>query len=370
MTRPGIIAAALGIWALAATTAQGQGSIESSGQTRGWYVGAEVGWSGLQSFDSSGAPGHIQFHDTPDQGFGGGGVAGYNFGRVRFEGELVFRRHEAGMLTVQPGSTGFPKLSGTASPKGNITSLALMANALVDILPHNDWTPYLGAGVGGVRIALDDLQIKGTNFVNKSDLQLAYQGIVGVRYQVTENLAVNLDYRYFAATDPDFKDLAGIPFKTTYATHNAMLGLTYHFPARRPSPPPSLPAAPPPIPAAAAPPQAPPPPMVRMFLVFFDFDKSVLTPAGQRVVEEAANTLRQVGAARIAVTGYTDLAGSAQYNIGLSKRRAETVRLALLKLGVANAAIIEAWHGKENPRVPTPDGVREAQNRRVEIVIP
>ena len=370
MTRRGIIAAALGVWTLAATTAHGQGTIQSSGQTRGWYVGAEVGWSGLQSFDSYGEPGHIQFHDTPDPGFGGGGIAGYNFGRVRFEGELVFRRHEAGALTVQPGSIGFPKLSGSASPKGNITSLALMANALVDILPHNDWTPYLGAGVGGVRIALDQLQVSGVNFVNKSDLQLAYQGIAGVRYQLNENIALNLDYRYFAATDPDFKDLAGIRFKTSYATHNAMLGLTYHFPSRKPSPPPSLPPAPPPVPAAAAPPQAPPPPTVRMFLVFFDFDKSVLTPAGQRVVEEAASTFKQTGAARIAVTGYTDLAGSAQYNLGLSQRRAETVRLALLKLGIANAAISEAWHGKQNPRVPTPDGVREAQNRRVEIVIP
>jgi len=369
MARPGMIAAALGICAFGAAPAQGQGSIEYSGQTRGWYVAFEVGWSGLQSFDSSGGPGHIQFQAVPDPGFGGGGVAGYNFGRVRFEGELVFRRHAADALTVSPGSVSFPKLSGRAGPQGNITSLALMANAIVDILPNRSWTPYLGGGVGRARIALNDLQINHTNFVNKSDLQFAYQGIAGVRYQVTERLSLDLDYRYFATTDPDFKDLGGFKFKTTYATHNAMLGLTYHFPAHKPPRVVST-APPPPTPAAAAPPQAPPPPEVRMYLVFFDFDKSVLTPAGQRVVEEAAGTFKQVGAARIAVTGYTDLAGSTEYNVGLSKRRADTVRLALVKLGVSNSAIVEAWHGKTNPRVPTPDGVREAQNRRVEIVIP
>jgi len=369
MARPGMVAAALGIWACGTAAAHGQGAIEYSGQTRGWYVGFEVGWSGLQAFDSSGAPGHIQFHTVPDPGFGGGGVGGYNFGRVRFEGELVFRRHGVESLNVQPGSISFPNLSGGAHPEGNITSLALMTNAIVDIFPNRSWTPYLGGGVGGARIALNDLQVSHTNFVNKSDLQFAYQGIAGVRYQVTERLSLDLDYRYFATTDPDFKDLGGIKFKTTYATHNAMLGFTYHFPAHKP--PPVVPTvAPPPTPAAAAPPQAPPPPEVRMYLVFFDFDKSVLTPAGQHVVQEAAGTFKQVGAARIAVTGYTDLAGSAEYNIALSKRRADTVRLALVKLGVPNSSIVEAWHGKSSPRVPTPDGVREAQNRRVEIVIP
>jgi len=369
MGRPGIFAAALGAWGLAAVAAYGQGAVEYSGQTRGWYVGLEVGWSDLQSFDSMGGPGHIQFHAVPDTGFGGGGVGGYNFGRVRFEGELVFRRHGVQSLNVSPGSVSFPTLSGSANPLGNITSLAIMANTIVDVLPNNSWTPYIGAGVGGARIALNDLQVNGTNFVNKSDKQLAYQGIVGVRYQVAERLSLDLDYRYFATSDPDFKDLGGFKFKTSYATHNAMLGLTYHFPSRKP--PPIVPAvAPPPTPAATAPPQAPPPPEVRMYLVFFDFDRSVLTPAGQHVVEEAAATFKRASAVRIAVTGYTDLAGSAQYNIGLSKRRADTVRAALVLLGVPSSAVVEAWHGKENPRVPTPDGVREAQNRRVEIVIP
>ncbi|HTS91009.1 MAG TPA: OmpA family protein [Stellaceae bacterium] len=369
MARPGIFAGALGACVFAAAAAHGQGAIEYSGQTRGWYVGFEVGWSDLQSFDSAGGPGHIQFHAAPDTGFGGGGVGGYNFGRVRFEGELVFRRQGVKSLNVNAGSVSFPGLSGGVSPEGNITSLAIMANTIVDILPNHNWTPYVGAGVGGARIALDDLQVSHTNFVNKSDKEFAYQGIVGVRYQVAERLSLDLDYRYFATSDPSFKDLGGFRFKTTYATHNAMLGLTYHFPSRRPSP--VVPAvAPPPTPAAAAPPQAPPPPEVRMYLVFFDFDRSALTPAGQRVVEEAATTFKQASAVRIAVTGYTDLAGSAQYNLGLSKRRADTVHLALVKLGVPNAAIVEAWHGKENPRVPTPDGVREAQNRRVEIVIP
>ena len=49
--------------------------------------------------------------------------------------------------------------------------------------------------------------------------------------------------------------------------------------------------------------------------------------------------------------------------------RADTVKAALVKDGVPSSAIDESWHGKENPRVPTAAGVREPQNRRVEITM-
>ena len=49
-------------------------------------------------------------------------------------------------------------------------------------------------------------------------------------------------------------------------------------------------------------------------------------------------------------------------------RRADTVRAALVRDGVPDNVIAEAWRGKENPAVPTPDGVRDRRNRRVEIV--
>jgi outer membrane protein OmpA-like peptidoglycan-associated protein len=102
-------------------------------------------------------------------------------------------------------------------------------------------------------------------------------------------------------------------------------------------------------------------------VVYFEFDKSDLTPEGAKVVLDAANAYKQTGSARVAITGYTDLAGTQKYNLGLSKRRADTVRGALVRDGVPDSAIAEAWRGKENPAVPTPDGVREPRNRRVEI---
>ena len=55
--------------------------------------------------------------------------------------------------------------------------------------------------------------------------------------------------------------------------------------------------------------------------------------------------------------------------MGLSHRRADTVRAALIKDGVPAAAITTAWYGKTNLAVPTPDGVKEPRNRRATIAV-
>jgi outer membrane protein OmpA-like peptidoglycan-associated protein len=130
------------------------------------------------------------------------------------------------------------------------------------------------------------------------------------------------------------------------------------------------PAAPPPAPVAAPP--APPPaamaPSKQMFIVFFEFDKSSLTPDGKKVVDAAAAAFKS-GKSNVALAGYTDLSGTQQYNLALSHRRADAVKTALVKDGVPASAIAESWYGKQNPRVPTADGVREPQNRRVEVTM-
>jgi outer membrane protein OmpA-like peptidoglycan-associated protein len=139
--------------------------------------------------------------------------------------------------------------------------------------------------------------------------------------------------------------------------HTFRVGLNFHFGV--PTPPPAA------TPVAAPPPSAVAP-QRQTFIVFFEFDKSSLTADGRRVVDAAAAAFKS-GKSSIAIAGYTDLAGTRQYNLALSKRRADRVKTALVEDGVVASAISESWHGKENPRVPTADGVREPQNRRVEI---
>lgn len=106
------------------------------------------------------------------------------------------------------------------------------------------------------------------------------------------------------------------------------------------------------------------------FLVFFDFDQATLTPEGQRVVAEAAESYKSTGVARVTVTGHTDTVGSAEYNQALSERRADAVAKELVALGVPADSIVTLGEGETNPLVPTGDGVYEPQNRRVEIAMP
>lgn len=341
--------------ALVAAFALMVASRAASADTPGWYAGGGGGWSGLETLKSGGN--NIGFNN----GFGTIGFGGYNFGMVRAEGEVGYRQYDAHSL---------PGAAGPGSPSGNANALSFMANGLYNIPVSGSLTPYIGAGLGVVRLGLGNVAAGGVTFVNDTDTRLAYQGIAGVSYAVSHSISLGLDYRYLAALDPTFKLASGASYQPDFHTHSIFLNVTYHFGA--PAPPAASPAVAPAVAPAIASPVTPAimPAAPRTFLVFFDFDKTTLTSAGTRVLEEAANTFRNSGSARLDLAGYTDLSGSAKYNLELSRRRAETVRDYLVKLTVPASAITETARGKENPRVPTLDGVREPQNRRVEIVLP
>ena len=118
----------------------------------------------------------------------------------------------------------------------------------------------------------------------------------------------------------------------------------------------------PPAPAAA-------PAATRSFLVFFDWNRADLNERARQIVGEAAQQARAQRSTRIEVAGHADRSGTVQYNQVLSRRRAETVAAELVRLGVAREEITVTAFGESQPLVATADGVREPQNRRVEIVL-
>ena len=103
------------------------------------------------------------------------------------------------------------------------------------------------------------------------------------------------------------------------------------------------------------------------FRVFFDWGKPELTRDAEATLAEVLAAYRQSQPARVSVAGHTDRSGSAAVNLAASRRRAEAVRARLIALGVPASAIVVSAFGETRPIVPTEDGVREAQNRRVEI---
>jgi peptidoglycan-associated lipoprotein len=101
--------------------------------------------------------------------------------------------------------------------------------------------------------------------------------------------------------------------------------------------------------------------------VYFDWNKATLTPDGLQVVAAIAKAAQADQAAQIALVGKADLSGTGAYNMGLSQRRADTVRNQLVAQGVAANRIETRWVGDREPPVPTAKGVREARNRVVDM---
>jgi OOP family OmpA-OmpF porin len=105
------------------------------------------------------------------------------------------------------------------------------------------------------------------------------------------------------------------------------------------------------------------------YIVLFDFDKSNINKAGKAVIEQVLADAAKMGNVSISATGHADRAGSEDYNMALSLRRADSVREALIAGGVAADKITVAGRGESEPAVPTPDGVKEQANRRVVIIL-
>jgi OOP family OmpA-OmpF porin len=103
------------------------------------------------------------------------------------------------------------------------------------------------------------------------------------------------------------------------------------------------------------------------YIVFFDWDKSNLRPDAASTLDNAVAQYANCGNARVMLAGHADKSGSDRYNVGLSQRRNATVRAYLESKGVPGGVIATEAFGESKPLVDTADGVREAQNRRVEV---
>ena len=350
--------------ALLAATLTSTVGAAASAQTDGWYVGAEAGVTKVPGigFDTGNTN---SWHQKQDLGYGVLGQVGYGFGPIRLEGEIGFRRNDL---------STFSNSNGDLSPSGSIGGISGMANVYYDFDTGTRFTPYLGGGIGGLDLSTNNITAGGVGVTNDNRLAFAYQGIAGISYAVDEALSIKADYRYLRTVDEGLaveSSYGGGNASAAYASHAIMIGFTYKFPAPRPAAAATQVAMPPPAPAPMV--QAPPAKMVvaapveRSFMLFFDWDKSDLSPAARAIIQQAADNAKKNHNVVIKATGYTDLSGTEPYNLKLSVRRADAVKAMLVAQGIPADEISVVGKGKSDPLVPTKDGVREAQNRRVTI---
>jgi OmpA-OmpF porin, OOP family len=270
---------------------------------------------------------------------------------------------------------GFSGTSGGLHAGGQEQKMGPMVNAVYDfvgLIPYV--TPYVGVGAGYQWAKENNLHASGGGITavagNNTEGEFAYQGIIGASLPIAgaPGLSLTADYRFMGLAGtrnyPATITVAGIPgsvrgnlqLSSDY-NNTVMIGFRYVF-GVAPVP------APAPVPVAV-----PPSPVSRSYLVFFDWDKADLTDRARQIVSEAAANSTKVQYTRLEVNGYTDTSGTPKYNQGLSVRRARAVAAELVKDGVPQAAISIQGFGETHLLVATGPGVREPQNRRVEIII-
>jgi iron complex outermembrane recepter protein len=205
--------------------------------------------------------------------------------------------------------------------------------------------------------------IKSTNYHNLSgyvllkDIETDYGTWQAKFYG--QNL-INQDQRFAGI---DFEIVSGISYfgNNSYNPPRTFgFELDYKFAPTQHATTPDVAYVPPPVQAPA--------PAPHSYLVFFDFNKSDLTPQAVTIVDQAAHNAGPAKVTQLTVTGHTDTVGSDAYNMRLSRRRAESVAAQLEKDGIASSEIEIVAKGKRDLLVPTADGVKEPQNRRVQIV--
>jgi len=349
----------------------------------GLYLGAGAGLNYLQGTESTlagnagaaaRAAGISQSVEVNWQnGYAVVGSIGWGFGNgLRAEAEGFYRNND------YHGTTAAGLASRSNS--GNIWQAGAMGNILYDLdLRRFGWaqpvfTPYIGAGIGWSHITQEDVRsdfrpTRSQVLTGSGDDDVfAFQGIAGAAFPLGgTGLSLTAEYRFFGTTEPTFtvtqrQTISNAVNVTRQGqenfNHSAMLGLRYVF--NRPQP--VVAAAVAPAPAAA-------PAPARTYLVFFDFDRADLTDRARQIIAEAAQAVNTTGTTRIEVAGHADRSGTPQYNQRLSQRRAEAVAAELSQRGISRSQITVQAFGESRPLVPTADGVREPQNRRVEIVL-
>jgi outer membrane protein OmpA-like peptidoglycan-associated protein len=326
----------------------------------GLYVGAGAGVNIMQNETANANSGVGRVNPTlkPKVGPAGAVSLGYGLGN--------------GLRAELEGDYRYNTFSGS-NQGGQEQKYGVMVNVLYDfvgLVPYVQ--PYVGVGAGyqwaqerNVYGVAGPVAFRANTNTEGS---WAYQGIIGAAVPIVgvPGLALTADYRFMGlgenrtyggtATGGGRSVPGGVRLSDDY-NHTILVGVRYNFGQ----------AAPEPVAPIAAP--VPASPVSRSYLVFFDWDKAVLSDRARQIVSEAASNSTKVQYTRLEVNGYTDTSGTPKYNQGLSVRRAQAVAAELVKDGVPKNAISIQGFGETHLLVQTGANVREPQNRRVEIII-
>nr|WP_320013174.1 outer membrane beta-barrel protein [uncultured Desulfobulbus sp.] len=177
------------------------------------YLSGHLGAAMLQDSDIGSSSGSNLSVDM-NLGMGMGMAVGRSFGNTRLEGELNYQTNDLDTVRLSGG--------GKSDCSGDVSSWSLMVNGYYDFKGSGPVSSFLLAGVGFARVEVDGFNVPGSGVADMSgdDTVLAYQLGAGIGYAISEELTLDLSYRYFATTDPSFNGI-----DVEYSSHNLYLGL-------------------------------------------------------------------------------------------------------------------------------------------------
>jgi OOP family OmpA-OmpF porin len=341
----------LGVAVLAAVAAPA-----AMGQGTGWYGGANVGRTGV-TIDDDRISGGLRA-----QGLGTTSIDDHDQDRgYKIFGGYQLNRNfavEAGFFDL--GNFGY---TARTAPAGSLTGDIRIRGLnldLVGILPLTD--RFSAFGRVGVTSARTEGQFSATGaarvpYANANPSQRATNAKfgAGLMYDFTESLGMRVEAERYRISDAvgnrGHADMVSVGLVYRFGANPQPVRAAAATPAAAPAPI-ILAVAPAPV-VQPAPPPLPAPLVTRVSLSadsVFDFDKSIVKPAGREALDKLAGELRGIRYDSIQVTGHTDRLGSADYNAALSSRRAVAVSDYLVQSGGVPAAKIAAkGQGEANP---------------------
>jgi OmpA-OmpF porin, OOP family len=194
-----------------------------------------------------------------DTGFDVDLIAGHDFGMVRAEAELAYKRAGVNEVVLGSGACSTPQ-NCILDADGHGRAMSAMANLLLDFGDEAGINGYLGAGLGLATVKInadfegDFPTIPETEFgFSDDDSAVAWQLIAGLRLPVSDNMDVGLKYRFFNTRELKFRDSStdSVLDGARWRSHSLLASLIYNFYSPPPPPPPAPPPPPPPPPPPA-----------------------------------------------------------------------------------------------------------------------
>lgn len=232
-------------------------------------------------------------------------------------------------------------------------------DVLLHLLPDSDLVPYLAAGYGGITLDREN---------QKTNNHGVFDYGVGLKYFLTDELALRGDFRHLV-----FRESGETLYNYEYT-----VGVTYQFGGEKPAPAPVPAPVVEPAPVPEAPlepvPAAEPAPGRYKYCITlhieFDIDKADIRPEYHDEVAKVGDFMKKYPTTTAVIEGHTDNVGTAEYNMGLSQRRAESVVNYLVdKFGIERSRLSAQGYGLTRPVADNATNEGKQKNRRIEAII-